>query len=97
MNLYERLSKKPATFRQFTGLTACDDYADFHLRIEAMLDATADSGAYVRLQPFTPQGVSGRERGYEVQMNCEARDANRTGGLLVAPPAGGPVLVAHHY
>ncbi|HEY1377233.1 MAG TPA: family 16 glycoside hydrolase, partial [Gemmataceae bacterium] len=75
-------------------MTARGDYADYQLRVEARLSATADSGVFLRLQPFTAAGVTGHEQGYEVQLNCEARGNNQTGGVFVRPPAGDP-LVAH--
>jgi hypothetical protein len=73
-------------------ITDRGDYADYRLRVEAQLDAKADSGVLLRLQPFPPEGVTHRERGYEVQMNCEARGTNQTGGLFVSPPVSGPFV-----
>jgi hypothetical protein len=53
-----------------------DDFDDFHLRVEAMVNDVGDSGVFFRAEPGpgTPQG-------YEVRINCTAADPDRSGSL----------------
>jgi hypothetical protein len=62
------------------------DYANFHFRVEAMINDDGNSGQHFRAQ-FGP----GLPKGYEAQINSTHRDPIKTGSLY---PAFNPKLAA---
>jgi hypothetical protein len=67
--------------------TAADDWADFHLRVEAKINNGGDSGVFIRVN----RPLKGRE-GYEIQIEYE-NNPQKTGSLNGRVPlADSPVL-----
>jgi hypothetical protein len=62
--------------------TKRDDYTDFHLRAEVMINDGGNSGMYFRTK-FGP----GFPKGYEAQINSTHRDPIKTGSLYGFPGA----------
>src|SRR5262249_49021020 len=62
--------------------TKRDDFTDFHLRAEVMINDGGNSGMYFRTR-FGP----GFPRGYEAQVNSTHRDPVKTGSLYGFPGA----------
>jgi serine/threonine protein kinase len=76
-------------------MTNRSDYADYQLRVEAMLDESADSGIHLRMESLPGGVVQGNERGYEVQLNLEPSTNVQAGGLFVAPAPPDQAFAAH--
>lgn len=71
-----------------TLLSARDDFRDFHLRVEAMINDGGNSGLFLRVPDGDPL------RSYEVQINGNSKDTNRTGSLFVLNRGQGQACVA---
>jgi enterochelin esterase-like enzyme len=52
------------------------DYENFHIRIDAKINAAGNSGLFIRCQPG-----KGHPRGYEAQINISSSDPVKTGSL----------------
>jgi hypothetical protein len=72
--------------------TEHEDFANFHLRAEARINAGGNSGIFFRA-PFGFPPRSLWPDGYEAQINSSHADLNRTGSLLTS---AGPAPVSVH-
>jgi hypothetical protein len=70
-----------------------EDFADFHLRVEARVDDKGESGIWFR-SPFDPKWPAGnpaRTSSFEAKINSTGPSSLKTGSLLVADKAPNPV------
>ena len=69
-------------------LSVRDDFRDFHLRVEAMINDGGNSGLFLRVTDGDPL------RSYEVQIHSNGKDRNQTGSLFILNRGQGQVCVA---